>query len=98
MKLNLASVALAALSLPAVVYAQDSLAVATQNGYPNTFSSGSANVSPFTQESKRFNDWSISVGGGVPLMQSADLTSMVRISSDILLTSVLTKPLPMLSD
>ncbi|MEN2434351.1 OmpA family protein [Weeksellaceae bacterium A-14] len=76
MKLNLASVALAALSLPAVVYAQDSLAVATQNGYPNTFSSGSANVSPFTQESKRFNDWSISVGGGVPLMQSADLTSI----------------------
>lgn len=38
--------------------------------------SGSQNVSPFTQESKRFNDWSISVGAGVPLIQSADMTSI----------------------
>ena len=74
MKLNLTSFALA-LVLPAAIYAQDSVAVSTE-GYPNTFTSGSANVSPFTQESKRFNDWSISVGAGVPLVQSADLTSI----------------------
>lgn len=74
MKLNLASLALA-LVLPTAVFAQDSMGVAS-GMYPNTFSSGSSNVSPFTQESKRFNDWAISFGGGVPLVQSADLTSI----------------------
>ncbi|MGC5743024.1 OmpA family protein [Chryseobacterium sp. NFX27] len=74
MKLSLAIVALA-MAIPAASYAQDSTAVS--NGeYPNTFSSGSANVSPFTNQSKRFNDWSISAGAGVPLVQSADLTSI----------------------
>lgn len=38
--------------------------------------SGSENIAPFTQESKRFNDWSISAGAGVPLIQSADMTSI----------------------
>ena len=75
MKLNLASIALA-LVLPTAAFAQDSVAVTSTGEYPNTFSSGSANVSPFTQESKRFNDWAISFGGGVPLVQSADLTSI----------------------
>ncbi|MGU3376137.1 OmpA family protein, partial [Chryseobacterium sp. M5A1_1a] len=74
MKLSLAIAALA-LAMPAISYAQDSVAT-TDGKYPNTFSSGSANVSPFTQQSKRFNDWSISAGVGVPLMQSADLTSI----------------------
>lgn len=74
MKLNLASVALA-LVLPTAIFAQDSIAVSTGE-YPNTFSSGSADVSPFKQESKRFNDWSLSAGAGVPLVQSADLTSI----------------------
>lgn len=74
MKLTLAIVALA-LAVPTVGYAQDTIAVA-QDTYPNTFTSGSANVSPFTQESKRFNDWSISAGAGIPLVQSADLTSI----------------------
>ncbi len=74
MKLKLTSFALA-LVLPTAIFAQDTVAVSTE-GYPNTFTSGSANVSPFTQESKRFNDWSISVGAGVPLVQSADLTSI----------------------
>ncbi|GEN73873.1 MULTISPECIES: OmpA family protein [Chryseobacterium] len=74
MKLSLAIVALA-MAIPAASYAQDSTAVS--NGeYPNTFSSGSANVSPFTNQSKRFNDWSISAGAGVPLLQSGDLTSI----------------------
>lgn len=73
MKLSLAIVALA-LTVPAVSFAQDSTSVSTEK-YPNTFSSGSANVSPFTQKSKRFNDWAISAGVGVPLIQSADLTS-----------------------
>ncbi|AKK71810.1 membrane protein [Chryseobacterium sp. P1-3] len=74
MKLSLAIVALA-LALPTASYAQDSTAV-SKGEYPNTFSSGSANVSPFTNQSKRFNDWSISVGAGVPLLQSSDLTSI----------------------
>jgi len=72
MKLNLI---IAALALPVAMFGQDSTAVSTE-GYPNTFSSGSANVSPFTQASKRFNDWSISAGAGVPLLQSGDLTSI----------------------
>ncbi|MFC0343185.1 OmpA family protein [Epilithonimonas hispanica] len=38
--------------------------------------SGSQNISPFTQSSKRFDDWSISIGAGVPLIQSADMTSI----------------------
>ncbi|SIQ19287.1 OmpA-OmpF porin, OOP family [Chryseobacterium sp. RU37D] len=75
MKLSLAIVALA-LAVPTVGFAQDSTAVASNGEYPNTFSSGSANVSPFTNKSKRFNDWSISAGAGVPLVQSADLTSI----------------------
>lgn len=75
MKLNLASIALA-LVLPTAAFAQDSIAVTSTGEYPNTFSSGSANVSPFTQESKRFNDWAVSFGAGVPLVQSADLTSL----------------------
>ncbi|SHL91689.1 OmpA family protein [Chryseobacterium polytrichastri] len=75
MKLSLAIVALA-LAVPTASYAQDSTAVSSNGKYPNTFSSGSANVSPFTQKSKRFNDWSVSIGAGVPLVQSADLTSI----------------------
>ncbi|OCA79978.1 hypothetical protein BBH99_04930 [Chryseobacterium contaminans] len=74
MKLSLAIAALA-LAIPSASYAQDSTAV-SKGEYPNTFSSGSANVSPFTNQSKRFNDWAISAGVGVPLMQSADLTSI----------------------
>ena len=73
MKLNLA-VAVLALVLPSAIYAQDTEVVT--EAYPNTYTSGSANVSPFTQESKRFNDWSISIGAGVPLVQSSDLTSI----------------------
>ncbi|RNA63329.1 OmpA family protein [Chryseobacterium nematophagum] len=75
MKLNLAIVAFA-LAMPTLSYAQDSIAVSSTGEYPNTFSSGSANVSPFTSQSRRFNDWSISAGAGTPLMQSADLTSI----------------------
>ena len=74
MKLNLTSIAVA-LVLPAAIFAQDSIASSTST-YPNAFTSSSANVSPFTQESKRFNDWAISAGAGVPLMQSSDLTSI----------------------
>lgn len=74
MKLNLAAFALA-FALPTAAFAQDSVAVSS-DVYPNTYTSGSANVSPFTQESKRFNDWAVSLGAGVPLVQSADLTSI----------------------
>ena len=69
MRLNLTSLALAVL-LPTAVIAQDSM----MNSNPYT--SGSENVAPFTQESKRFNDWAISAGAGVPLMHSANLTSL----------------------
>jgi OmpA-OmpF porin, OOP family len=75
MKLSLAIVALA-LAVPTASFAQDSTAVTSNGEYPNTFSSGSANISPFTNKSKRFNDWAISFGAGVPLVQSADLTSI----------------------
>ena len=66
MKLNLTSIAVA-LVLPAAIFAQDSIS-SSMNNYPNPYTSSSANVSPFTQESKRFNDWAISAGAGVPLM------------------------------
>ncbi|MBS1572778.1 MAG: OmpA family protein, partial [Bacteroidetes bacterium] len=75
MKLNKAIIALA-FSFSAFAYAQDTNTTTNTSEYPNTFSSGSANVSKFTQESKRFNDWSISFGAGLPLVQSADLTSI----------------------
>jgi len=74
MKCNLASIAIA-MAIPMYGFAQDSTTV-VNNQYPNTFSSGSANVSPFKSSAKRFNDWSISVGAGVPLLQTADLTSI----------------------
>lgn len=74
MKLRLAVAALA-LTVPTVFSAQDSTAVSNAERI-TTFSSGSANISPFTQESKRFNDWAVSVGAGIPLIQAADLTSI----------------------
>jgi OOP family OmpA-OmpF porin len=74
MKLNKAIIAFA-FSFSAIAYAQDTSVEKTQTN-SSTFSSGSANVSKFTQESKRFNDWSISFGAGIPLIQSGDLTSI----------------------
>lgn len=67
MKQNLLSLAAAVLLLPMSLSGQ---AVSTDAN------SGSENVSPFTQASKKFNDWSISIGAGVPLIQSADMTSI----------------------
>lgn len=75
MKINLAIVALA-LAIPTASFAQMDSTAMYETEYPNTYSSGSANVYPFTQNAKRFNDWSISAGAGVPLLQSADLTSI----------------------
>lgn len=74
MKINATILALA-FALPTAMSAQDSIAVSNSD-YPNTYSSGSANVYPFTQDSKRFNDWSISVGAGIPWLQSSTLTSL----------------------
>ncbi len=62
-----------AVTFPMVFYAQDSTAV--NNNYPNTFSSGSANIAKFDNSARRFNDWAISVGGGAALMAKGDLTS-----------------------
>ena len=67
MKQNLLSLVAASLLLPMSLAGQEA---------PTNANSGSENVSPFTQSSKRFNDWSISAGVGVPLLQSADLTSI----------------------
>ncbi|SDE62352.1 OmpA family protein [Riemerella columbipharyngis] len=74
MKLQIATLAFA-LSLPLALSAQDST-VSHSDKYPNTFSSGSADIHPFNNDTRRFNDWSVSIGGGVPLVQSADLTSI----------------------
>lgn len=71
MKLNL----LLMLSMPIAMYAQDTISITTQDTYPNTFSSGSAYVHKFDNSSRRFNDWSVSVGGGAAFMTFADLTS-----------------------
>lgn len=62
-------------TLPIATYAQDSIAVSSSSKYPNTFSSGSANVQTFDNKARRFNDWSISIGGGAAFMTHADLTS-----------------------
>lgn len=70
MKLSL----LLTLSLPIAIYSQNA-GTGSSTDYPNTFSSGSANVSKFNNEARRFNDWAISVGGGAAFMAHADLTS-----------------------
>lgn len=67
MKQNLLSLLAVGLLLPMSLTGQEKSTDAN---------SGSQNVSPFTQSSKRFNDWSVSIGAGVPLIQSADMTSI----------------------
>jgi hypothetical protein len=64
-----------AITLPIAFYAQNSSPVAGNNVYPNTFSNGSANVKKFDNSARRFNDWSVSVGGGSAMMTKSDLTS-----------------------
>lgn len=71
MRLNL----LLAMALPIAMYAQTDSTAMLNTEYPNTFSSGSANVQKFDNSSRLFNDWSISVGGGAAFMAKADLTS-----------------------
>ncbi len=71
MKLSL----LLMLSLPIALYAQDNSVAKTSADYPNTFSSGSAKVEKFTNATRKFNDWAISVGGGPAFMTHSDLTS-----------------------
>ncbi|KFC18511.1 OmpA family protein [Epilithonimonas lactis] len=68
MKQNLLSLVAIGLLLP--------MTLAGQETTSTDANSGSQNVSPFTQSSKRFNDWSISAGAGVPLIQSADMASI----------------------
>lgn len=71
MKLGLFLLAL----FPIATYAQDSLAVYTSDQYPNTFSSGSADIRKFDNNSRKYNDWSISIGGGPAFMTFADVSS-----------------------
>ena len=65
-------------TMPIAMYAQDTshVAVITNEELPNTFSSGASNVEKFTNSSKRFNDWSISVGGGPAFILHGDLISV----------------------
>lgn len=56
---------LLAAAVPALIFAQNS----------NPYGSGSEKTEKFTNESRLFKDWSVSVGGGGAFMQSADLTS-----------------------
>ncbi|MDO4224811.1 MAG: OmpA family protein, partial [Bergeyella zoohelcum] len=72
-RINIASIALA-MVIPALSFAQDN--TTNEEKYPNTFSSWSKDVEKFKQGSKRFNDWSLSFGAGVPLVQSGDITSI----------------------
>ncbi|RMZ57868.1 OmpA family protein [Chryseobacterium nematophagum] len=63
-------------ALPIATYAQDSISVNSSKEYPNTFTSGSANVQAFNNSTRRFNDWSVSIGGGSALMVHSDLKSI----------------------
>lgn len=56
---------LLAAAFPALIFAQNS----------NPYGSGSEKTEKFTNESRLFKDWAISLGGGGAFMQSADLTS-----------------------
>ncbi|RLJ33915.1 OOP family OmpA-OmpF porin [Chryseobacterium sp. 7] len=68
---------LLATTLPIAAFAQNSsTTVNSSTEYPNTFSSGSANVQPFDNKARRFRDWSISVGGGPAFMVHSDLKSI----------------------
>lgn len=63
------------LLLPMAFHAQDVATTQNPGGYPNTFSSGSADVVPFDNAARKYNDWAISVGGGGAFMLRSDLTS-----------------------
>ncbi|WP_106914739.1 outer membrane beta-barrel protein [Chryseobacterium aurantiacum] len=68
---------LLATTLPIAAFAQNSSTTVTSSTeYPNTFSSGSANVQTFNNKARRFRDWSISVGGGPAFMVHSDLKSL----------------------
>ncbi|MDR2206523.1 MAG: OmpA family protein [Flavobacteriaceae bacterium] len=79
MKLNL----LLLLFLPAAIYAQDGTTIDSGEQYPNTFSSGSKNIHKFDNKSRRFRDWSVSVGGGGSFMAFADLKSFYDKKMDL---------------
>lgn len=71
MKLNL----LLAFALPIAFYAQSNSTGTNTGDYPNAYSNGSANVHPFDNSSRKFRDWSVSVGGGGAFLQAADVNS-----------------------
>lgn len=78
MKLNLTSLALV-LAAP-MAFAQNTENTSKDSKYieytPISFEKGQETVKKFDNNSRRFNDWSISVGAGIPLIQSADITSL----------------------
>lgn len=60
--------------LPVAMFAQEVKMDSISSG-ATTFSSGATQVEKFDNNARKFNDWSISVGGGGAFMHSADLTS-----------------------
>ncbi|MGA9212246.1 OmpA family protein [Kaistella sp.] len=77
MKLSLASVVLAVF-LPAAIFAQNT----SSGNFPNAYTSGSANGSSLTQESKKFNDWAISAGVGIPLVTGEESSSLKEFGAN----------------
>lgn len=71
MKNNFAALALTIAS-SSFMFAQEEV----KRYEPIIFEKGSEHVVPFTNKERRFNDWSVSFGGGIPLVQSADMTSI----------------------
>ena len=59
------------LSVSGLFYAQDNKGTSDSNA----FTSGSAKVEKFNNNARRFNDWSISLGGGTAFLHHSDLTS-----------------------
>ena len=65
-----------ALTVPIAFFAQKQNAGKNAIGnYPNAYTNGSGSVRPFNNSSRFLKDWSVSVGGGTAIFQTADLSS-----------------------
>ncbi|MDL1913983.1 MAG: OmpA family protein [Bergeyella sp.] len=86
MKINLTRAVVLVFLLPAVAFAQTSLNVSNRQSRGDTLvvaevrqttgDKKAAKTRKFNQKSKKFNDWSFSVGAGTPLVQNSDYTSI----------------------
>lgn len=62
------------LSFPSLFFAQDNKVTSNSNSY----TMGNTKVEKFDNNARRFNDWSISLGGGTAFLHHSDLTSFNR--------------------